>query len=101
MAGSCKLQSMVQEEQAEDCWPKSLRGSVEHPEHLLHDHTSPSIFRDIDKCINCGLCVDACSAQGIDAIGFAERGRDMVNVTVFDKPLGETGCISCGQCTLR
>lgn len=100
-AGDCKLQDLVQEEQVADVWPKSTRGSPKHPEHRLHDHTSPSIFRDIDKCINCGLCVDACAAQRIDAIGFAERGAGRVNVTAFDTPLAETGCISCGQCTLR
>ena len=73
-SGNCKLQDLVQEEQVQDIWPKSDRGSPEHPEHLMHDHTSPSIFRDMNKCIECGLCVEACSAQRIDAIGFAERG---------------------------
>ena len=103
-AGQCKLQSLVQEEQVQDMWPasaKKARGSPEHPEHLLHDHTNPSIFRDMDKCIECGLCVEACAAQKINAIGFAERGAGMMPITAFDKPLSETGCISCGQCTLR
>ena len=41
-----------------------------------------------------------CSAQKIHAIGFAERGSGMLPITAFDKPLKDTGCISCGQCTL-
>jgi NADH dehydrogenase/NADH:ubiquinone oxidoreductase subunit G len=100
-SGNCKLQDLVQEYQVEEIWPKSDRGSVDHPEHLLYDHTSPAIARDMAKCIECGLCVKACEDQQINAIGFAERGSGQLPITTFDKPLSETNCISCGQCTLR
>mmetsp|Transcript_12956 Transcript_12956/g.24775 ORF Transcript_12956/g.24775 Transcript_12956/m.24775 type:complete len:602 (-) Transcript_12956:151-1956(-) len=55
----------------------------------------------MDKCIECGLCIDACGPQGqnINVIGFAERGSNMIPVTVFDIELKDTNCISCGQCT--
>lgn len=101
VSGNCKLQKMVQEMQTEEMFSKKERGSVAHPEHNLYDHTSPSIVRDMSKCIECGLCIDACAAQHINAIGFAERGFGMLPITNMDKPLCETGCISCGQCTLR
>jgi NADP-reducing hydrogenase subunit HndD len=100
--GSCQLQNLVSENQWEERWPYVPRGSPEHPEHLLTDHTSPSIWRDLSKCVECGLCAEACGEAGQQqyVIGFAERGFDRLPVTVFDKSLAETKCISCGQCTL-
>jgi len=100
--GSCQLQSFVNENQLEDRWEKIPIGSEEHPEHNLTDHTSPSIWRDLSKCIECGLCVEACgdAGQQQNIIGFAERGSGRLPVTVFDQSLADTHCISCGQCTL-
>lgn len=99
--GACQLQNLISENQWQERWDQVARGSAAHPEHRLSDHTSPSIWRDLAKCIECGLCADACGAAGQQqyVIGFAQRGAARLPVTVFDQPLAHTGCISCGQCT--
>ncbi|MCA0945758.1 [FeFe] hydrogenase, group A [Salipiger pacificus] len=100
--GACQLQTLVRENQWRDLWPKLPAGEPGSPEDDFTDHTSPSIWRDLAKCIECGLCADVCgeAVQQQFIIGFAGRGEDRRPVTVFEAPLGETGCISCGQCTL-
>lgn len=100
--GSCRLQNLVHEYEWEDRWPRGKVGPSDYSEHISSDHTSPSIWRDLQKCIECGLCADVCGefVQNQNIIGFADRGGDRRPITVFDEPLSATNCISCGQCTL-
>jgi NADH-quinone oxidoreductase subunit G len=100
--GTCRLQDLVHENQWQERWPPIARGPESRMGQALSDHTSPSIWRDLAKCVECGLCADACGEPGQQqhVIGFAGRGPDRLPVTVFDRPLAETACISCGQCTL-
>lgn len=57
------------------------------------------ILRDSGKCILCGLCVRVCSqVMGVGAIGLAGRGFTTVVSPEFYKSLGDSQCISCGQC---
>lgn len=61
------------------------------------DH--PFILRDPNKCILCGLCVRVCDeVMGIGALGLVDRGFDTVVKPTLEKPLAESGCVSCGQC---
>lgn len=63
------------------------------------DFSSPCIVRDPNKCILCGDCVRTCDeVQGVGALDFAFRGSEMKVMPAFNKPLGETACVGCGQC---
>jgi NADP-reducing hydrogenase subunit HndD len=100
--GSCQLQSLVAENQWGGSWQGIPPGPAGDPMHSPNDHTSPGIWREPSKCIECGLCVEACGEHGqaLHVIGFAGRGPGRLPVTIFERPLAETDCISCGQCTL-
>jgi len=61
------------------------------------DH--PFIVRDPNKCILCGLCVRICEeVVGVCALGLVDRGFDTVVKPTLEKPLTQSGCVSCGQC---
>ena len=65
------------------------------------DTSSPCIVRDAGKCILCGDCVRMCNeVQNVGAIDFAFRGSKMVISTAFNKPLAESPCVGCGQCSV-
>lgn len=63
------------------------------------DNSSACIVRDPNKCILCGDCVRTCEeVQGVGALDFAFRGSQMKVMPAFNKPIGETNCVGCGQC---
>ena len=64
-----------------------------------YDDGHPFIVRDSNKCILCGLCARVCDeVMGVGALGFVNRGFDTIVKPTLEKPLNESGCISCGQC---
>lgn len=77
-----------------------------HPERFEGDKSTieyeddhPFIVRDPNKCILCGLCVRVCDeVMGVGALGLVHRGFDTVVKPNLEKPLAESGCVSCGQC---
>ncbi len=65
------------------------------------DDSNYAIVRDMSKCILCGKCVAVCAnIQGCSAINKINRGFETKIGTAFDKPLQESTCVGCGQCTL-
>ena len=63
------------------------------------DVTHSAISVNLDACINCGLCVRACrEVQMNDVIGMAYRGHGAKVIFDFDKSMGESTCVACGEC---
>lgn len=67
--------------------------------HYELDTSAAHMVRDNNKCILCRRCTAVCSKiQNIGVIGANERGFKTFIGSPFDMGLGETSCVSCGQC---
>lgn len=63
--------------------------------------SNPSIVRDLSKCVKCGRCVKVCKeVQGVAALTYSGRSENFKVTTAYNKPLEETDCILCGQCSV-
>lgn len=62
---------------------------------------SPSITRDLSKCILCRRCETVCNEiQHVGAISAQNRGFDTLISPSLGLPLNSTACAMCGQCTI-
>ncbi len=63
------------------------------------DTSHTAIDVDLNKCIHCKLCVQACrDIQGNDVIGMAMRGSESAIVFDMADPMGASSCVGCGEC---
>jgi len=61
--------------------------------------TSPSIIRDMDKCIMCRRCETMCNDfQTVGALNAVNRGFEAVVAPAFEMNLEHSPCTYCGQC---
>ena len=68
-------------------------------ERAAPDTSHVAISVNLDACINCGLCVRACrEVQMNDVIGMAYRGHGSKVIFDFDKDMGNSTCVACGEC---
>ena len=93
-SGNCELQKLCKDFKVDD----EGRFDGENPEYEFDD-TAVHMYRDNNKCILCRRCVAACNnMQGVSVIGTNERGFKTHIGCAFEEDLGNTACVSCGQC---
>ena len=93
-SGNCELQQLCKELGVtdEDYYDGERTPSV-------IDDSAVHMIRDNSKCILCRRCSAVCEkVQGIGVIGANMRGFATFIGSAFDMGLGETSCVSCGQC---
>ena len=67
--------------------------------NILPIETSPSIVRDMSKCIYCRRCEMMCNeVQTVGALSAINRGFSSVVMPAFDQSLQDSECTFCGQC---
>ena len=65
----------------------------------IADISNKAMSVNLDSCIHCNLCVRACrEVQVNDVIGMGMRGHSSKVIFDFDDPMGESTCVSCGEC---
>ncbi|AKI96921.1 NADH-dependent [FeFe] hydrogenase, group A6 [Kosmotoga pacifica] len=90
--GRCEFQDLIYQYNVKDMFPKELR-------NVPYDESSPSLFRDMNKCIACGRCVRACEElQGLSILSMVNRGHHSLPLPALGAPIVATDCINCGQC---
>ncbi len=92
---NCELQKMCRDYGVEDT------GAYDgfRPQYAIDD-SAPHLIRDNNKCILCRRCIAKCNEQFVSVIGANDRGIDTHVACAFEKPLNDTPCVSCGQCTV-
>ncbi|MCQ2286435.1 MAG: [FeFe] hydrogenase, group A [Bacteroidales bacterium] len=91
-SGSCELQDLAIRFGVRDIPFKGEQSSYTV-------EVSPSIVRDMNKCVMCRRCEMMCNEiQTVGALSAVERGFPAVVSTAFEKTLENSPCVFCGQC---
>ncbi|MDP4208970.1 MAG: NADH-dependent [FeFe] hydrogenase, group A6 [Bacteroidota bacterium] len=91
-SGNCDLQALAQKMGIRQL---HYTGAQSH----YRKDTSPSIIRDMDKCIMCRRCEMMCNTvQTVGALSGINRGFMSVVAPAFEMDLEHSVCTYCGQC---
>ncbi|MEX2372098.1 MAG: NADH-dependent [FeFe] hydrogenase, group A6 [Bacteroidales bacterium] len=93
-SGNCELQDM-----AVKLGIREIPGQEYAAMSTYRLDTSPSIIRDMDKCIMCRRCETMCNDfQTVGALHAINRGFEAVVAPAFEMNLEHSPCTYCGQC---
>jgi NADP-reducing hydrogenase subunit HndD len=93
-SGRCELQDM-----AVKLGVRNIPGQEYAAMSTYRVDTSPSIIRDLDKCIMCRRCEMMCNTvQTVGALNAINRGFEAVVAPAFEQNLEKSTCTYCGQC---
>ncbi len=91
-SGNCELQSLAHRMGVREI-------PYQGAQSTYRKDTSPSIIRDIDKCIMCRRCEMMCNdVQTVGALSAINRGFMAVVAPAFEMNLEKSPCTYCGQC---
>ncbi|HQQ03006.1 MAG TPA: 2Fe-2S iron-sulfur cluster-binding protein, partial [Bacteroidales bacterium] len=91
-SGNCELQSLAHRLGIRDI-------PYQGEQSTYRKDTSPSIIRDVDKCILCRRCEMMCNEiQTVGALSAINRGFMAVIAPAFEMNLEKSPCTYCGQC---
>lgn len=91
-SGECELQDL-----AEKFGIREVK--FEGKESSYRKDYSPSIIRDMDKCVMCRRCETMCNeVQTVGALSGINRGFESVVAPAFEMDLEDSVCTYCGQC---
>ena len=93
-SGNCELQSL-----AIKLGIREIPGEKYSEMSTYRPDTSPSIIRDLDKCVMCRRCETMCNkVQTVGALNAINRGFMAVVAPAFERDLKDSPCTFCGQC---
>jgi len=93
-SGNCDLQNM-----AYRLGIREIPGMEYAEMSTYRQDTSPSIVRNLDKCIMCRRCETMCNdVQTVGALSAFNRGFMAAVGPAFEQDLKHSSCTYCGQC---
>lgn len=93
-SGNCELQDM-----AHRLGIREIPGAEYAEVSKYKPDTSPSIKRNLDKCIMCRRCEMMCNeVQTVGALSAVNRGFMAAVAPAFEQNLEHSTCTYCGQC---